>query len=210
MNLPNKLTLTRVIAIPFFLLFISASEETLGLKWTAASFCLATLTVIFAAITDYYDGKIARAMGIVSSFGKLMDPLADKLIVMAGFVGFMTISRPDNSGFILPAWYVIIILAREFFVTGLRQIALEQGIVVSADRLGKHKTGWQLGLLIGVCALLTIRYTLKIFEISQQHLAWFDAVFYWTLNFTIIVVFVLTVWSGIAYFYNNRNLIKID
>ena len=210
MNLANKLTISRVLAIPFLVFFLSVKEDNASPMIVAISYWLATITIVFATITDYYDGKIARKLGLESSFGKLMDPLADKLIVMAGFIACMSITRPHTSTPLISGWFVIIILAREFFVTGLRQIALEKGIVMGADRLGKHKTGWQLGLLISVCSLLAIRHTTCLFDVPPSFLQLYDILFIWILNINLTVVFILTIWSGISYFYTNRNLIHVD
>ena len=171
---------------------------------------LGAASIIFATITDYYDGKIARRLGVVSSFGKLMDPLADKIIVMAGYVVLVEIKYPGTTGPLIPSWIVVIILAREFFVTGLRQIALERNTVIEADRLGKHKTGWQLGLLIGITSLLALRATLMPFAFFQKIALYYDIAFQCALFVTLCIVLTLTICSGFSYFYKNRHLININ
>lgn len=209
MNLANKLTFSRVLVIPFYVAFLCVPTT-----WSPGvyAFChwIANVLIIAATVTDYYDGKIARQLGVVTSFGKLMDPLADKLIVMAGFVACATIMMPGQAQPhpLIPMWCVIVVLGREFLITGLRQIAIEQGEVIAADRLGKHKTGWQLGLLITASTFLAIRGTLVFFGLPAKWLGYFDAFYPFGLWGTLCVVMVLTVWSGVAYVLKNRGLIK--
>jgi len=137
-----------------------------------------------------------------------MDPLADKILVMSGYVLLIEISYPGTMTALAPAWAVILILAREFFVTGLRQIALEKGVVISADRLGKHKTGWQLGLLIGVAVLLAFRATISVFQCVRSFLPVYDEITLFAFYLVLVIVLVLTLLSGYFYFRNNWALIK--
>ena len=125
MNLPNKLTLLRVIMIPFFVCFMLT--DVLG----DASRYAALAVFIAASLTDLLDGKIARKYNLVTNFGKFMDPLADKLLVCQ-----------------LPAWYVIVIIAREFIISGFRLIASDNGIVIAASYWGKFKTTFQMVLIV--------------------------------------------------------------
>ncbi|MDD4280010.1 MAG: CDP-diacylglycerol--glycerol-3-phosphate 3-phosphatidyltransferase [Candidatus Sumerlaeales bacterium] len=209
MNLANKLTLSRIVAIPFFVGFLTCGVNPQTPVWgQILCLWLGAITIIFATVTDYYDGKIARQRGLVSSFGKLMDPLADKILVMSGYVLLIEISYPGTMTALAPAWAVILILAREFFVTGLRQIALEKGVVISADRLGKHKTGWQLGLLIGVAVLLAFRATISVFSCVRPFLPVYDEITLFAFYLVLVIVLVLTLLSGYFYFRNNWALIK--
>lgn len=128
MNLANKLTISRVLAIPFLVFFLSVKEDSASPMLVAISYWLATITIVFATITDYYDGKIARKLGLESSFGKLMDPLADKLIVMAGFIACMSITRPHTSTPLISGWFVIIILAREFLLQVFVRLPWKKGL----------------------------------------------------------------------------------
>ena len=137
MNLPNKLTVVRVLMIPFFVWFMlpSLGGEMAASKWIAlAIFCIASLT-------DLLDGKIARKYNLVTNFGKFMDPLADKLLVCAAMICLMDLDR-------LPSWIVIIIISREFIISGFRLIAAENGVVIAANYWGKFKTVSQMALII--------------------------------------------------------------
>lgn len=131
MNLPNRLTLARVIMAPIFVVLMSIDH--------LVTYSLAYLVFAAAIVTDYYDGKIARARNLVSNFGKLWDPVADKVITAAAFVMLMTV--PELS---IPGWTVVAILAREFVVTGARSYAASDGRVIGANRWGKAKTVVQM------------------------------------------------------------------
>ncbi len=134
MNLPNKLTILRVIMIPFFLVALMADGIPYG-KWIAlALFCIASLT-------DMLDGKIARKYNLITNFGKFMDPLADKLLVCSAMIALIDIGR-------IPAWVVIVIIAREFIISGFRLIASDNGIVIAAGWWGKIKTVIQMFMII--------------------------------------------------------------
>jgi len=136
LNLPNMLTMGRIVMIPLFLWFLDR-ETPRACFWAALVFTL-------AAITDLLDGYLARRMGIVSVLGKFLDPLADKLIVMATLVWMVPMGR-------IPGWIVVILLAREISVTALRSIAASEGVVIAAGQEGKAKTALQM---IGIIALL--------------------------------------------------------
>ena len=135
MNLPNKLTLFRVILIPFFVFFLLAPYfEGYGNYIALAIF-------VVASLTDLLDGKIARKYNLVTNFGKFMDPLADKLLVCSALICLIELK-------LLPAWIVIIIIAREFIISGFRLIASDNGIVIAASYWGKFKTTFQMVMII--------------------------------------------------------------
>ena len=136
LNLPNLLTMARVVMIPLFLWYLDQATPK-ACFWAAIVFTV-------AAITDLLDGYLARRMGIVSVLGKFLDPLADKLIVMASLVWMVPMGR-------MPAWAVVLILARELSVNGLRSIAASEGVVIAAGQEGKTKTALQM---IGIIALV--------------------------------------------------------
>jgi CDP-diacylglycerol--glycerol-3-phosphate 3-phosphatidyltransferase len=136
LNIPNLLTFGRIVAIPFFVWLLDVPTPTRGF-WAAILFTL-------AAITDLLDGYLARKLGVVSVLGKFLDPLADKLIVMAALVWMVPMGR-------IPAWVVVLLLGREISVTGLRSVAASEGVVISAGNEGKTKTALQM---IGIIALL--------------------------------------------------------
>lgn len=190
MNLPNKLTVSRlVLTVVFVVMFYvpSALRETMAMLVFGA-----------ASLTDYFDGEIARKRGLVTNFGKLMDPLADKILMCAAL---MLLSAEDH---LIPAWTVVIVMAREFFVTGIRLIASAQGAVLAAEGLGKHKTAWQM---------ITVIYFL-LQQASQEPLCrWLQPLFAWkptspgvfgTISITMMVA--LTLVSGLSYFWKNRQL----
>lgn len=139
MNLPNKLTVLRVIMVPFFVLFMLTDLGGEAGKWIAlVIFCLASLT-------DMLDGKIARARNLVTNFGKFMDPLADKLLVCSAMICLIPTGQ-------LPAWVVIVIIAREFIISGFRLVASDSGIVIAASYWGKFKTVSQMLMVIVLIA----------------------------------------------------------
>ena len=141
MNLPNKLTMLRVILIPFFVAFMLLSGAEYSYKWIALGI------FITASLTDLLDGKIARKYNLVTNFGKLMDPLADKMLVSAALICLTAMGR-------LEAWIVIVIISREFIISGLRQIAADNGIVIAASYWGKYKTTFQM---VMICLLIADR-----------------------------------------------------
>ncbi len=190
-NLPNKLTLIRVGLVPLFLLFLSVDGIYTHL--------LALITFVAAAITDYYDGKIARERSLETDFGRLMDPLADKILICAAFIYFVG-SYPR-----IPAWMVTVIIAREFAVSGIRMLAAAKGQIVAADRTGKLKTISQLTAII---AILHVIVYIKLSEIvpvlSYWHLIkdWAKLGIYVLVSFTLV----MTVISGFNYLRANRRL----
>ena len=165
MNLPNKLTVVRVLMIPFFVWFMlpSLGGEMAASKWIAlAIFCIASLT-------DLLDGKIARKYNLVTNFGKFMDPLADKLLVGAAMICLVEMGR-------LPAWIVIVIISREFIISGFRLIASDNGIVIAASYWGKFKTVFQMAMII----VLIAAFEGSVFAVVEQILIWVS------LNLTIV------------------------
>ncbi|MCL2760207.1 MAG: CDP-diacylglycerol--glycerol-3-phosphate 3-phosphatidyltransferase [Desulfuromonadales bacterium] len=178
-NLPNILTLARIAAIPALVILLLSDSRTAGF-WAAILFSA-------ASITDWLDGYLARRMKIVTVFGKFLDPIADKLIVMAALIMLIPYGR-------VPAWMVLIILSREIIITGLRSIASSEGIVISASNLGKFKTIFQL---VAIIALL-FHYNYYWFFSVQNQLLYVNmhnvGIFY------LWIAFILTLWSGIDYF----------
>lgn len=139
MNLPNKLTVLRVIMVPFFVFFMLTDVGGPANKWIAlVLFCVASLT-------DMLDGKIARKYNLVTNFGKFMDPLADKLLVCSAMICMIEMGK-------LPAWIVIVIIAREFIISGFRLVASDNGIVIAASYWGKFKTVFQMAMIIVLIA----------------------------------------------------------
>ncbi|MEN8714090.1 MAG: CDP-diacylglycerol--glycerol-3-phosphate 3-phosphatidyltransferase [Verrucomicrobiales bacterium] len=190
MNLPNQLTVARLILTFVFVALLSLED----LSWskTAALFVFA-----IAAITDFLDGYIARKHNLVTNFGKLMDPLADKVLMCAGFV---LLTRLE----LIPAWIVVVILSREFMVTGLRLLASAEGVVLAAENLGKYKTIFQIVTVIYFLLFLAAKESLigflrplfNAFYLGPDHLG---MALIWTS-------LILTAWSGWSYLWKNRKL----
>ena len=176
MNLPNKLTIARVIMIPFFLVFLMTD-------FFEAARYVALAIFIIASLTDMLDGKIARKYNLVTNFGKFMDPLADKLLVCSAMIAFTGMG-------IMPAWIVIIIIAREFIISGVRLIAAEKNVVIAAGMSGKIKTTVQMIM----CCLLIARLPFNFMRYVEQ-------VF-------IYAALVLTVYSLIVYLVQNKDVLK--
>jgi CDP-diacylglycerol--glycerol-3-phosphate 3-phosphatidyltransferase/cardiolipin synthase len=171
MNLPNKLTIARIIAVPFFI-------AAYYLEWHLVAFII----FVAASFTDMLDGKIARKYNLVTNFGKIMDPLADKVLVYSAFC----LMVPDP----VPGWMLIIILAREFLVAGVRTVAASEGIVIAAAMSGKIKTVLQM---IAVCMLLIA---------PVINAAWFL-----TLSKVVLwAALVMTVVSGVQYVVDNKQI----
>ena len=169
MNLPNKLTTLRVIMIPFFVFFLLWQN---GENRTFRMIALALF--IIASLTDLLDGKIARKYNLVTNFGKFMDPLADKLLVCSALICLIELNA-------LPAWMVIIIISREFIISGFRLIASDNGVVIAASYWGKFKTTFQMVsvvlLILDIPALafatticVWIALVLTIVSVSYTHL----------------------------------------
>ena len=159
MNLPNKLTVMRVILIPFFvaaLLYDNGSSQTMRV--------VANMIFIVASLTDLFDGKIARKYNLVTNFGKFMDPLADKLLVCSAMICMIPLGK-------LQAWFVIIIIAREFIISGFRLVAADNGIVIAASYWGKFKTVSQMFMIIVLIADLG-----GVFDIVGTVLIWLSLI----------------------------------
>ena len=178
MNLPNKLTLVRVGMIPVFLVVLMGGFLDMQTARIAAVAIFA-----LASFTDFLDGYIARKYKLITNFGKFMDPLADKLLVCAALVAMVALGD-------IAAWVVIVIISREFLVTGLRLIAVEQGAVLAAGVWGKLKTVSQMLMIMLV--LLSIQ--IPVVQVVGQALIWLSAA--------------LTVVSGVEYFVKNIHVIK--
>ncbi len=175
MNLPNKLTVLRVLLIPFFVLF------TLVDLVPGYSRYLAVLIFIAASLTDLLDGQIARKYNLVTNFGKFMDPLADKLLVCAALICLV-------SERLLPAWMVIVIISREFIISGFRLVASDNGVVIAASYWGKFKTTFQMLMIIVLILDLG-----GVFDLIGQILVW--------------ISLILTVVSLIDYLIKNKHVI---
>ena len=206
MNLPNTLTVGRLIAALVVMLAMA-----LPIPFSST---LAFVVFVVASITDYWDGRLARSHYGVTAFGKLMDPLADKVLVCAALVSFVGIRlhyEPDYS--LVPAWVVVVIIAREFAVTGLRLLAATASHrrVISAGGWGKLKTVWQMVAIIATFILLAAREDfLPYLQLSERFLRQYDAAFVitsWVLSTGVVVV---TLISGWKYFVDHWDLVTAE
>lgn len=176
MNLPNKITIFRVFLIPFFLVFLLVDSIPYGNYISAAIF-------VVASLTDFIDGYLARKYNLVSNFGKFMDPLADKLLVCAALICFVELGQ-------IPAWIIIVIISREFIISGFRLVASDNGVVIAASYIAKFKTTAQMIMSV----LLIVN---------------FDGVFFNTLEQVFIYIsLVLTVVSLLDYLYKNKSVLS--
>lgn len=178
MNTPNKLTVTRMIIVPFLVVFLLT-----GWGGDANRYISLALFVV-ASVTDWFDGYLARKNNLVTNFGKFMDPLADKLLVCSAMICMIELNR-------LPAWFVIIIIGREFIISGFRLIAAENGIVIAANYWGKFKTASQMIMII----LLILHFD-GIFVTLEQLFIWLSLA--------------LTIISLITYIWQNKSVLSMQ
>lgn len=175
MNLPNKLTIFRVIMIPFFVFFMLTDYAGTASKWIALAI------FIVASLTDLLDGKIARKYNLVTNFGKFMDPLADKLLVCAALICLVDMGK-------LASWMIIIIISREFIISGFRLIASDNGVVIAASYWGKFKTTFQM---VMICLLIA---DIEVISLLTVIVMW--------------AALILTVVSLIDYLVKNKDVMK--
>ena len=174
MNLPNKLTVFRVIlVVPFVVLLLG--QYNLYTNWIAA------VIFIIACLTDLLDGKIARKNNLVTNFGKFMDPLADKLLVSAAMICLIELGR-------IPSWVVVIIISREFIISGFRLIASDNGIVIAASMWGKYKTVFQMTMVI-----------MMLFNISALQIV---------TDIVMWIATILTIVSLVDYIFKNKSILS--
>ncbi|WP_426446973.1 CDP-diacylglycerol--glycerol-3-phosphate 3-phosphatidyltransferase [Paenibacillus sp. S-38] len=191
MNLANRITLARIFLVPIIMLFLLINVKFPHVRIEQFSITynqiIAALIFIVAASTDSLDGYIARKRKLVTNLGKLLDPLADKLLVSAVLISLVEMDKVD-------AWIVIVIISREFAITGLRQIALLEGVVLAASKWGKWKTAAQITAII---ALLINNFPFALIHFP------FDQIASW-------IAAIITIYSGIDYFVKNKHVINFS
>jgi CDP-diacylglycerol--glycerol-3-phosphate 3-phosphatidyltransferase len=193
MNWANRLTVSR-----FFLslIFVIAMSSTWKYSHT-----IGCVVFLIAGITDYLDGEIARRYSLVTDFGRLMDPLMDKILITAAFVCLVPLQA-------IPAWAVVVVVSREFAITGLRLLAVSKGRVLAAESLGKHKTFWQIATAIFFLLMLSIR-ELRGWVATETGPAWFAAAWHYGGGFLIGVAVALTLVSGAGYLWKNHRVVEM-
>ncbi len=195
MNIPNQLTVARFVLTVVFLAVLFS-----GIPY---HYSLSLILFGIASLTDYFDGKIARRDNLITDFGKLMDPLADKILTGSAFIAFVGLD-------LMSAWMVIIIVARELTITGLRLLAASKNIVLAAERFGKHKTISQITAILSVLVMIsypswgTLGQVVFGGHIGEQP---------WIVSFTMLAQWVtvaLTFYSGMVYLWKNREIYLDD
>lgn len=191
MNWANRLTLSR---LAITILFVGALNSDWSYSRTAA-----LILFLVAGITDFFDGEVARRYGSITNFGKLMDPLVDKIMMAAAFISLVPLKA-------VPAWAATAVVGRDFLITGLRLLASSRGQVLPAERLGKHKTSWQIVTVLFFLALLAAR---ELRYAGSETVWWHRA---WEQGGPLLVWIAvgLTLYSGLGYAWRHRNVIESD
>ncbi len=194
LNLPNLITLSRIVLVVIFTIAVSITHE---YSW---GYTIALTSFLLAAVSDWLDGYLARKLKQVTTFGKLIDPLADKITISAACI-FLTYAK------YCPAWAAIVIIGREFLVTGIRQIAQEQNIIIAADMTGKCKMVFQIAFCTAGLLLLTVN------QAGSSAPGWLQTLASWCrpgdgilYHITFWGTLLLTVWSGLSYSIGARHL----
>jgi len=191
MNTPNKLTITRIILAPIFMVFFLMDNV----------YCRALSLLIFgvASLTDLWDGHLARKYGIITGFGKFMDPLADKILTSTAFISFAALGY-------VQAWMIMLIIFREFFITGLRSLAAYRGLIISPTPSAKFKTGLQMLTIVAILLYINLKtimpamgYTGNFFELKLV-----TQMFDWL----VLITMVITVLTGIDYMVKNVSILR--
>ena len=191
MNWANRLTLSRLGLTILFVLALNS-------EWTFGH-TTALVLFIVAGITDYVDGEIARRYQSITNFGKLMDPLVDKIMIAAAFISLVPLRA-------IPAWVATIVVARDFLVTGLRLLASSKGEVLPAESLGKHKTSWQIATVIFFLALLSVREL----HYAAASTAWWERAWTHGGNALVWITVGLTLYSALGYAWRHRAVVGTD
>lgn len=194
MNLPNKITLCRIILIPFMMIV-----PLFGIKSTLLGVNVGNLIslaiFLIASFTDYLDGHIARKNNLVTNFGKFLDPIADKLLVLTALIMFVEAGK-------LPAWIPVVIAAREFMVSGIRMLAAGEGNVIAASMLGKIKTVSQM-----IAISLAFVDNNPFMAFTSKCLCIPELVLNILMSVTMLVSVIATIWSGIDYFEKSKDIV---
>lgn len=189
MNIANRLTISRIILTFVFMFFLFCK----GVAAKSAAFLIFSL----AALSDFLDGRIAKQKNIISDFGKFMDPLADKILILAAFAAFVQMH-------LIEAWMLVIIITRELVITSLRLFALNKGRVLAAGRSGKHKTALQIFVVFCILGFIVLK------EVMLRFFTWnpgWEKFFHHGIYILMWIVVGLTLYSGISYLWENRKII---
>ncbi len=189
MNIPNRITMLRILSTFIFMFFLFCQ----GL-WAKV---ISLVIFILAAISDFYDGWLAEKKNMVTDFGKFMDPIADKILVLAAFAAFVQMQLID-------AWMFVIIISREILITSLRLFALNKGKVLAASKAGKHKTLSQMAVIFSILGFIVLKE--MMLEFYTWNPSW-ERFFRSGIYLLMILTVGLTLYSGISYLWQNRKII---
>ncbi|MBU3107085.1 CDP-diacylglycerol--glycerol-3-phosphate 3-phosphatidyltransferase [Clostridium gasigenes] len=195
MNLANKLTMLRIFLVPLFLIFIAAQGIPFGTF-------IATIIFIIASLTDQLDGYIARSRNQVTTFGKFMDPLADKLLVTAALISLVGMQ-------VIPSWAAVIIIAREFAVSGLRTLAASEGKIISASYWGKVKTVIQIIAIVALLIQASVGTSKYLTSLVVGNV-FMETTLKYVPNTLLILAVIATILSGVDYFRKNKKVINMN
>ncbi|GAB6170140.1 CDP-diacylglycerol--glycerol-3-phosphate 3-phosphatidyltransferase [Clostridium carnis] len=195
MNLANKLTMIRIFLVPLFLIFIAVQDIPYGTF-------IATFIFIIASLTDQLDGYIARSRNQITTFGKFMDPLADKLLVTAALISLVDLQ-------VVPAWAAVVIIAREFAVSGLRTIAASEGKIIAASWWGKIKTVVQIIAIITLLLQVNIGSSVYLTQLVTNS-SFFKVIISYAPKYLLFAAVIITIISGYDYFKKNKKIIDTN
>jgi CDP-diacylglycerol---glycerol-3-phosphate 3-phosphatidyltransferase len=204
MNLPNRLTVGRIGLTALFVTAMLLPKGGVVLSHFSYGKTAALIVFLVAGLTDWWDGWLARRHGQETNFGALLDPVADKVLTTAAFICFIEQPSYRIGVPLVQAWMVLVIVARDFLVTGVRLVASSQGVVLKAEELGKHKTASQMVTIVLTLTGLAMR------DDWHQSGARFDLVFCRVVFGMMVATVILTVWSGFSFVWKNRDLLLKD
>jgi CDP-diacylglycerol--glycerol-3-phosphate 3-phosphatidyltransferase len=191
MNIANRITMLRIVLTAVFVLFLLWWEK---IWWTKI---VSLVIFTFAALSDYFDGMIAKKRNMITDFGKLMDPIADKILVLSAFAAFLQLR-------LINVWMFMIIISREILITSLRLFALNKGKVLSASKAGKHKTASQMAVVFIILVFIVFQEVMKSFFVWNPN---WDNFFKWGIYILMLFTVSLTIYSGFSYLWDNRKII---
>ncbi|MDD5246515.1 MAG: CDP-diacylglycerol--glycerol-3-phosphate 3-phosphatidyltransferase [Candidatus Omnitrophica bacterium] len=191
MNIANKITMFRIFLTAVFILFLIWWEK---IWWTKL---ISLLIFSLAALSDFLDGLIAKRRNMITDFGKLMDPIADKILVLAAFAAFLQLQ-------IINVWMFMVIISREILITSLRLFALNKGKVLSASKAGKHKTASQMVVIFFILVFVVFQEVMKRFFVWNPN---WDNFFKWSIYLLMLFTVGVTLYSGLSYLWENRKII---
>jgi len=194
MNIANRITMLRIALTFVFMFCFSFPFKGVWIPWSKV---LSLIIFLFAALSDFFDGFVAKKKNIVTDFGRLMDPIADKILVLAAFIAFVRIQLIDD-------WMLVIIVSREILITSLRLFALNKGKVLSAARAGKHKTVSQMVVIFYILGFIVLKEIILTF--STWNPSW-ERFFRGSIYVMMLFTVGLTLYSGLSYLLENRKII---